>query len=274
MTQKVRRSIILLIIFGLLISSNRSLSVVTPRIGNGQESPPPLHLSTGTQGDAEEKIAEPMVDKVQLPEEAPAQTAPSEPPFPELYDCEVDLVLMDGPLAGNRTRFTVLGQDYFADKGDKFFPGRNTAVYYELVRYLILHSAYLDGNLLKPLEAEFLRFYLEFWGDPEPREVQSRIESLVGSKVSWACNGQVLFNTEITGIIRLSQDASHRLWLHPLDMRVIVQQRDGLADEWVGDLPTPSKPGIYVGFCGWGPPEQGDARFYAYRYLIQFEVFP
>ena len=192
--------------------------------------------------------------------------------FPDLYNCSMELTFTSGPLAGNSTDFTILGEDYFTEKGDNFFPGKNTAVYYDPPRYLILHSAFQNGNMLKPLEAEFIRFYLEYWGDSGNAFVQGNIDSLIGSTVTWSCDDEILFSSYIRDIVRLSQVASNQLWLEPQNLEQILTDKEGLVSEWIGDMEITSDPTIYLGFCGWGPVASGDQRFAYYRYLINFDL--
>ncbi len=203
-------------------------------------------------------------------QQIPAAPLTAEPALPDLYECNMAMAFTSGPLTGNGSQFTVLDQSYFYDKGDKFHPGKNSSVYYQVPRYLILHSAYHNGNLLKPLEAEFLRYYLEYWGDAMPTYIQYRIDALIGSQVTWHCDDDLLFVTEITGILRLSEEASTRLWLEPEQLEQILEAQEGNPAEWIGDLPPIRENGFYVGFCGWGPRELGDNRFDIFRYLVQF----
>ncbi len=80
----------------------------------------------------------------------------------------MQMEFISGPLAGKGNKFTILGQEYFDEKGDLFYPGEKTAVFYDGPKYLILHSAFQNGNVLRPLEAEFIRHYLEYWGNQAP----------------------------------------------------------------------------------------------------------
>ena len=200
------------------------------------------------------------------------EATPTPDPFPSLYNCSMELTFTSGPLAGNKTDFTILGEEYFTEKGDSFFPGKNTAVYYDPPRYLILHSAFENGNMLKPLEAEFIRFYLEYWGDSGNAFVQGNIDSLTGSTVIWSCNDEIIFSSYIRDIVHLSQVASNQLWLEPRNLKQILTNKEGLVSEWVGEMDITSEPTIYLGFCGWGPVDSGDQRFAYYRYLINFDL--
>jgi hypothetical protein len=197
---------------------------------------------------------------------------PMPDPFSELYGCEMELEFMSGPLESRKTRFAVLGKDYFYNKGDQFFPGRGTSIYYEKQHYFVLHSSYVNGDPLNPLEAEFIRLYIEHWGDAKRDYIQNQIESLVGSEIVWKCSGHETFRTRISGIIRLSHEASDQLWMEPRKLEQIVVDRKGLISEWVGGFDDTNKPVIYIGFCGWGKSSLGEARFTYYRYIIQFEV--
>ena len=192
--------------------------------------------------------------------------------FSSLYDCEMEINFLSGPLEGETTSFLVLGTDYFYDKGDKFTPGKGTAVYYEEVHYFILHSSYANGNIFQPMEGELLRIFLEYWGMPGNDYIQGQIDKLIDSEVVWVCNGDPVFTTTIRGAVKLSHEASTRLWLEPKNLDNILIDREGIQDEWVGDVDLYSESNIYIGFCGWGPDNLGDAKFTYYRYLIEFDV--
>ncbi len=200
---------------------------------------------------------------------SPAQTPD---PFSTLYGCEMELEFISGPLKSRKTQFTVLGKDYFHEKGNKFDPGKGTSIYYEEQHYFILHSSYVNGNILKPMEAEFIRFYLEYWGDAGPDYIQRQIDNLIGTEVVWTCSGGQVFKTRINGITRFSHEASNRLWLEPQSLEQILEDREGLISEWVGGFEDTDKPIIYIGFCGWGESSLGNIRFAYFRYLMQFEV--
>ena len=94
-----------------------------------------------------------------------------------------------GPLEGKSAEFLILGQEYFDDKGDLFYPGEKTAVFYDGPKYLILHSAFQNGNVLRPLEAEFIRKYLEYWGESGTDYIQTQMDSLIGSEIEWSLWG-------------------------------------------------------------------------------------
>jgi hypothetical protein len=192
--------------------------------------------------------------------------------FPNLYDCDMVMKFTSGPLKGKKSRFTILGKDYFNDKGEQFFPGEKTAVYYEGPRYIILHSAFANGNILRPLEAEFIRYYLEYWGESGSEFIQDRINELIGSQIEWSCDGQIILNTEINSIIRLSATASTELWEDPIYLRQILLKHEGKEEEWIGDMDPYFMDTFFLGFCGWGPEESGDYRYYYYRYLINFDL--
>ena len=196
---------------------------------------------------------------------------PSQVVIPDLKTCVLRMTFTNGPLAGKQSQFFVLGKDYFFDKGEQFDPGKNTAVYYEESRHIILHSAYLEADLQQPLEAEFIRFSLEAWGEVTNSFIEDNIAALTGSQVAWFCDGDLLFITVITGIIRLSEAASTRLWLEPDNIAQILADREGLETEWIGALDEIDQPGILLGFCGWGPIELGNDRFYTYRYLVHLK---
>lgn len=194
--------------------------------------------------------------------------------FPGLYGCEMEMKFTSGPLKGKKSRFTILDQEYFEDKGEKFFPGEKTAVFYDGPRYLILHSAFEDGNIMRPLEAEFIRYYLEYWGESGIEFIQDRMDELIGSQIEWKCNGETILNTQIKSILRLSAKASNEIWEDPVYLRQILLKRDGKAEEWIGDMDPYFMETFFLGFCGWGPESSGDYRFYYYRYLINFDLLP
>ena len=182
------------------------------------------------------------------------------------------LTFTSGPLETRSTQFDVLEEDYFTDKEDKFKPGKGTGVYYQDQHYFIIHSSYVKGNILRPMEAEFIRKYLEYWGSSGNAYVQGQIDSLIGSKVTWTCDTEPVFETTISGIARLSHEASNRLWLEPENLEQIVIDREGLNSEWVGKVSPTSEPHLYIAFCGWSADSNASDRFTHYRYLIQFEI--
>jgi len=204
-------------------------------------------------------------------EETP-QPTPTPDPFADLYNCEMEIQFMTGPLEERNAEFTVLGEDYFFDKGDKFAVGKGTSIYYEAQKYFILHSSFVNGNPLRPMEAEFIRKHLEYWGTTDTDYIQGKITELVGSEALWVCDGKAVFRTRINGAVRLSHEASDRLWLEPEELQEILADREGLVSEWVGEIPETSNPSLYIGFCGWGPNDLGSDRYTYYRYLINFEI--
>ena len=114
-------------------------------------------------------------------------------------------------------------------------------------------------------------FHSKDWVNAQPAYIQGRIDALVGTQVTWHCDGDPLFVTEISGgIVRLSEEASTRLWLEPGQLYQILEGHEGIPAEWVGTLPPIQADGFYVVFCGWGPRELGDNRFDTFRYLVQF----
>jgi len=197
---------------------------------------------------------------------------PTPDPFESLYGCEMQVIFTSGPLASNSADFTVLDQDYFFDKDDKFDPGQGTGVYYGFLHYFILHSSYVKGNILRPMEAEFIRKYLEYWGESGNEYIQEQINSLEGSEVIWFCDGNQIFQTEVNGIVRLSNKASNDLWMEPENLEQILEDREGLVSEWIGEFTETEVPYLYIGFCGWGPKSSGDERYAYYRYVIRFDV--
>ena len=189
-----------------------------------------------------------------------------------IYDCEMSIEFTSGPLESQSTNFTVLGEDYFTDKDDKFGLGKGTGIYYEPQQYFILHSSYIRQLVDRPLEAEFLRKYLERWGQAGPQTIQANIDSLISSEAIWTCAGGSRYTTKVNGIVRLSHDASMRLWLEPLNIPEILTAREGLATEWVGEIKIHDNSRFLLGFCGWGPESLGDERYTYFRYLVSFDV--
>jgi hypothetical protein len=242
----------------------------------------PSNISSGTELENPTNTATPEINNTSQPgieapisEPSPTPTlTPTPDPFSQLYDCDMEIDFTSGPLEKKSTEFKVLGKDYFIDKGDKFAVGKGTGIYYENQRYFIIHSAYLRGNILRPMEAEFLRKYLEYWGGTGNQYIQGQIDSLIGSQVIWRCNEEETFRTEIGGIARLSHEASDQLWLNPRDLETIIQEKAGESSEWIGGISPSSTSSIYLAFCGWGPESLGDERFTYYRYLFQFNVVP
>ena len=184
----------------------------------------------------------------------------------------MQLNINSGPLESKKTQFTVLGEDYFSDKGDKFKTGKGTGIYYQDQHYFIIHSSYINGNILRPMEAELFRKYLEYWGTSGNAYIQGQIDSLIGSEIVWSCDGEEVFETKISGIVRLSHEASNRLWLEPENLEQIVVEKEGLVSEWIGEILPTSDPHLYLAFCGWSTDEKAADRYTYYRYLIQFEV--
>lgn len=205
------------------------------------------------------------------PSIVPSPTATPDP-LAVFYDCQMQIEFLSGPLESQGTSFLVLNEDYFSDKGDLFAPGKGTAVYYVEKHYFILHSSYFRGNILRPMEAEFVRKYLENWGGTGETYIQEQIDILLGSEVLWSCDKGIEISTKIDGVVRLSHEASDRLWLEPRNIDAILADREGLVYEWVGGLEERNDPSLLMGFCGWGPESLGDDRFTYYRYLISFEV--
>ena len=197
---------------------------------------------------------------------------PTENPFATLYNCDMQLQFVSGPLESKTTEFKVLGQDYFVDKEDKFDPGKGTSIYYQFQHYFIVHSSYVNGNILRPMEAEFIRKYLEYWGESGSQYIQGQMDSLIGSEVNWVCDGQVVFHTKIDGITRLSHDAAQDLWVNPDSLEQILVAREGIESEWIGEITPTTEPHLYIGFCGWGPSDLDSNRFTYYRYVLRFIV--
>ena len=216
------------------------------------------------------------IEETELPQNTPTPIAPTptptENPFATLYGCEMQLNFQSGPLESKTTNFKVLSQDYFRDKGDKFDPGKGTSIYYQFQHYFILHSSFVNGNILRPMEAEFIRKYLEYWGESGDKYVEGQIESLIGSEVTWICDGETIFHTRIDSIARLSHEASQDLWMNPDTLEQILTSKEGVESEWLGGIEPTTEPHMYIGFCGWGPQSAGDYRFTYFRYVLRFTV--
>ncbi len=204
--------------------------------------------------------------------ELPPLITPTPDPLPDLYGCSMKIEFITGPLENQTSEFSVLDRSYFLDKGDKFAVGKGTAVYYEDQPYMILHSSYVNGNILKPMEAEFIRKYLEHWGNKDDEYIQKQIDDLAGTQVNWYCNDDLVLETTINSAVRLSHDASERLWLEPLEIVDILEDKQGLASEWIGEILPTDQPSLFLGFCGWGPSSVGSGRYTYYRYLLNFVI--
>ncbi|MBG0786626.1 MAG: hypothetical protein H0S79_16135 [Anaerolineaceae bacterium] len=255
--------IIGMLISGLLLGCSRESPIAS-------EPDNQLPSSTPTSNIEIETLVT-TLDDAEAQSSTPGPT-PTTRPFPYIYNCEMRMEFISGPLEGKGNKFTILGEEYFDDKGDLFYPGEKTAVFYDGPKYLILHSAFQNGNVLRPLEAEFIRHYLEYWGESGTDYIQAQIDSLIGSEMEWACNGQVLFRARVKEIIRLSAIASEELWQDPIYLRQILIRHEGLVSEWVGEMDPYFMDTFYLGFCGWGPESSGDERYTYYRYLINFDM--
>lgn len=242
---------------------------------------PAVSVATDEEINSTLSSTTPTSELTALPEELTPKTSTTEEnsalpgdnpydPLSDLYDCQMRLRFTSGPLENQKVNFTVLGEDYFADKSNKFDPGKGTSIYYEPQRYLIVHSSYVNGNILRPMEAEFLRKYLEHWGQTGTDYIQGQIGSLLGSEVYWTCDDGLILTSEITGVVRLSHEASQRLWLEPENLAEILRSKEGLSSEWVGEIDRLNDESIYIGFCGWGPEATANSRYTYYRYLVQF----
>lgn len=233
--------------------------------------------STTAQNGSPQEVITPTLNSTEATEPAAIPTlipspTPTPDPLVDLYNCQMQIDFISGPLESERTSFSVLGEDYFDDKGDKFAVGKGTAVYYEVQRYLILHSSYLNGNIFKPMEAEFMRKYLENWGDTGEAYIEEQIDGLLGSEVRWTCDKGIEISSKIDGVIRLSHEASDRLWLEPRNLDQILLDREGLTSEWVGEIDPIGNQHLLIGFCGWGPRSLEEDRYTYYRYLINFRI--
>ena len=221
----------------------------------------PLPLSENTEESQ-------WIEATAVPTPTPTATPD---PFSDLYECQMSVKFLNGPFEARTMDFEVLGKDYFTDKADKFSPGKGTGVYYEAQRYFILHSSFVNGNILKPMEAEFFRRYLEAWGGTDNNYIQGNIDNVIGSEALWICDGKLVFKSTITGITRLSYVASQDLWRNPQNLESILEKREGLSSEWIGELNRTDDPSILIGSCGWGPDDSNE-RFSYYRYLINFKI--
>lgn len=221
-------------------------------------------------------VIEEEVFSISEPTPIPTKILPIIPPTPDsapdLYGCQMRIEFSSGPLERQTSEFEVLDESYFLDKGDQFAVGKGTGVYYESEPYLILHSSYVNGNVLRPMEAEFIRKYLEHWGRSGNEYIQEQIDSLIGSQVNWYCNDDLVLETTIDSIVRLSHVASERLWLEPTEIEDILTDREGLISEWIGEINPSTEPNLYLGFCGWGSPSLEYGRYTYYRYLLSFTI--
>jgi hypothetical protein len=202
----------------------------------------------------------------------PKISTPASFVMPNLYGCEATIEFVSGPLKGKSRQFSILDKSYFEDKGDKFAVGKGTGVFYQDTPYLILHSSYVNGNLLKPMEAEFIRKYLENWGEKEESYINGQINNLNGSQVNWYCADKLILKTSIYNIVRLSHEASNQLWLEPTQINLILEEKKGVQSEWIGETLKSDDPSIYLGFCGWGSSTIENGRYTYLRYLINFTI--
>ena len=213
-----------------------------------------------------------FIDPTPIPTKILPTIPPASDPAPDLYGCAMRIEFSSGPLESQTSDFEVLDETYFLDKGDQFAVGKGTGVYYESEPYLILHSSFVNGNALRPMEAEFIRKYLEHWGKSGNEYIQDQMDALVGSQVNWYCNDELVLETTIDSIVRLSHSASERLWLEPTEIEGILADREGLVSEWIGEITPSDEPNLYLGFCGWGPSDLEYGRYTYYRYLLNFTI--
>jgi len=261
----MKRTLIVIVIALFLVGCSPITSATQDDQMNdqGEKSTPTAALSP-SQEESPDRMDEGTSD--------PFTPTPTPDPFFSLYGCEMEVEFDSGPLDSKSINVSVLDQDYFFDKGNKFDPGKGTSVYYKEQHYFIMHSSYINGNILRPLEAEFIRKYLEYWGGTGTEYIQGQMDSLEGSAVIWKCNGEFVFNSVINGIIRLSHKGSDDLWQEPEQIEQIINDRKGLVSEWVGKFDPIDNPYLYLGFCGWGQETLGEARYTYYRYLVRFEL--
>ncbi|MHA1332137.1 MAG: ComEA family DNA-binding protein [Candidatus Hodarchaeales archaeon] len=193
--------------------------------------------------------------------------------FPDIYGCNIKIKFVSGPLDEYETEFNILEQTYFEEKADKFAPGMKTGIYYESQKYLILHSGYYQSKLSEPLEAEFLRKYLEGWGDLDKSYIEQQIDALIYSKIILVCDSAEPINLQLKEITRLSHVASNQLWVDPSSLFQVIIDREGESTEWIGNMSISNQNSLYLGFCGWGPPDIDQDRMTYFRYVMRFEVF-
>jgi len=210
-------------------------------------------------------------DQAETIEPQPTLT-PTPDPFFDFYGCVMTIEFISGPLEGQISEFSILDRSYFEDKGDKFAVGKGTAIYYEETPYLILHYSYVNGNILKPMEAEFIRKYLEHWGNKGEEYIQQQMDQLMGSEIKWICEDEHTLTTTISSIVRLSHEASDRLWLEPENIGKILLEREGPRSEWIGKMRPSAETSLYLGFCGWGPASLESGRYTYFRYVIRMSV--
>jgi len=268
------RSLFLIILLSLLLGARPA-----PSIAVQENNPIPDTIEVQSDVDLPEQsnerataLAQPETNSLTQTAQPTPTPTPEPDPFTSFYGCDMEIQILSGPLESDTSAFHVLDESYFDDKGDKFNIGKGTGVFYAQQPYLILHSSYINANILRPMEAEFLRKYLENWGNHGTEFIQTQIDSLVGSEVLWICDGNAVFKTRINGITRLSHEASNRLWLKPEELEDLLIAREGLVSEWVGEIPVSDETVLYLGFCGWGPKSLDSGRYTYFRYLIQFEV--
>ena len=249
--------------------TNRNFSMLNPAsfIKPSQTFAPDLY--TGQDNPLDETEGHSLVTPGPTIQPTPTPTPTI---IPDLYGCSMEISFSSGSLEGEGTNFTMLAKSYFYDKGDKFDIGKNTGIFYDDLGYVILHSGYQDGNLLSPLEIEFLRKFLELWGNSGTAYIEDKIQELKGSEVIWRCDNRQVMTTIVEDVIRLSHEASNQLWLEPFSMFQLIDDRPGIASEWVGELDYSDEKSIYLGFCGWGPPEVLSGRSVYYRYLVRFSI--
>jgi len=266
-------SILILAISGCDLPVANDNSTVLPELNTGVN---PTESQDGEQEGNQDAMTATKGSIIEETNSVELEISPTITPTPDplgnLYHCQMTIEFTSGPLASESTSFTVLGEDYFIDKGDKFDVGKGTGIYYEPQHYFILHSSYIRGIFNRALEAEFIRLYLESFGQAGPMTIQVNINDLIGSQAIWTCEGGSSFVTELNGVLRLSHEASNRLWLEPLNIPDILADREGLASEWVGGIEIEDDSRFLLGFCGWGPESLGDERYTYYRYLLSFDL--
>ena len=259
-----------LIIIAFLITGciSPEVNAAPSNLVDPELKPTQMNQETVSDGDANQILPDPTP----VPTKILPTIPPTPNPAPDLYGCEMRIEFSSGPLENQTSDFEVLDETYFLDKSDQFAVGKGTGVYYESQPYLILHSSYVNGNALRPMEAEFIRKHLEHWGKYGNEYIQGQMDALIGSQVNWYCNDELVLETTIDSIVRLSHAASERLWLEPTEIEDILADREGLVSEWIGEITTSDEPNLYLGFCGWGPSDLDYGRYTYFRYLLSFTI--
>ena len=133
---------------------------------------------------------------------------------------------------------------------------------------LSLHSGYTLSE--HPLEAEFLRYSLEKWGN-NTEYVEKKLYEIIGSKGTITFDG-VEFQIEITGAIRLQKDESDEINSYPENVLDIATKSINGQYVAMGNTEPFEKAKfnheLMINFCGWGPNNQPTY----YRYIILIDI--